>query len=702
MSGKGHICRPGENCWRVARAGRAAFIVDADDYFRVLSEALKRAWRSVYIIGWDLDSRISLRRGEYKDGLPNRLGGYLNELVKRRRSLNAYILVWDWAMIYALQRQLVPVFRLGWRTPRGVRFHYDDTHPVGGSHHQKLVVIDDSLAFCGGIDLTDRRWDTPSHLPEDPRRLDVHHQPYPPQHDVQMVVDGDAAGALAELARERWKRATGRRPPPEEPVLDPWPPGLSPDLNDIQVAIARTDPENAAGEIREVEQLYRDAIASARRVIYIENQYFTSAMAGEALAKRLEEPDGPEVIVVCPGESRGWLERETMDVLRGQVIENLRQSDLYKKLGVFCPVSRNDHEANILVHSKLMIVDGEAVRAGSANLSNRSMGLDTELDLMVESGGDESTIRGIHGLQWRLLAEHLDAYPEELERLYQRHGSLLATIHKLRGRNRTLKEIEVPSSDGLLDLIPEESFIDPESSVDMEQVMQDFIPPQELPPERPKWLKASITFLVLALVGALWYVFPLAELTMDFALSEREFALKQDFTVLPVVLAAYVVGSGIMIPASLLIIFTGLAFGFIKGVLFAGVGILTCASVYFGVGRVLPRNTVRKLAGWRLNHLVHRIAGNTTIAVLAARVSVLAPFNAFNLVAGAIGIKFKHYLLGTFIGMLPLVLLFAALGDRVRAFIQNPGWINLILLAGVLAIDVLVVRWMRIRMGAEQ
>ncbi len=697
-----YITVPGENCWKRVPAGRTAFLVDADDYYRTLAEALKRAWRSVYIIGWDLDSRIPLRRGEYPDALPNRLGDYINELVKRRRSLNVHILVWDWAMIYAFQRELVPVFRLGWRTPRRVRFHYDDSHPVGGSHHQKLVVIDDSLAFCGGIDLTDRRWDTSAHMPDNPERRDVHNGPYAPQHDVQMVVDGEAARTLAELARDRWLRATGKVLPPEEPVLDPWPPSLKPDLHDVEVAIARTDPESPEGEVREVEELYLSAIAASRRYIYFENQYFTSAVVGDALSRRLEEPDGPEVVLVCPGESRGWLERSTMDVLRGRIVESLRQSDHYHRFSVLCPVSRNGREARILVHSKLMIVDGEMVRVGSANLSSRSMGLDTELDLFIEAGGDEKIISGVHALQWRLLAEHLDAYPEELERIFQRHGSLLRVIDKLRGRNRTLKEIEVPESDWLLDIIPEESIIDPESSVDMERLMRDFSPPPEAPPHRPRWMKVAVTAGVLAFIGLLWYFFPIKEWAAGAALAEEGPAIPQDAAALPVALAVYLVGSGLMVPASLLIVLTGLAFGFTKGALFSFAGIMLAASVYYRLGRHLHRNTVRRLAGWRLNHLTHRIARNTTITVIAARVSVLAPFNALNLVAGATGINFKYFLFGTFFGMAPLIVLFAALGDRVREFITGPGWINFLLLAGILAVDVLVLGWMRIRMGGEE
>src|SRR3569832_2150888 len=82
---------------------------------------------------------------------------------------------------------------------------------MGGSHHQKVVVIDDQLAFAGGLDLTLGRWDTPDHVPDDPRRIELNPAPARPYHDVQVAVSGAAARALGELARERWRCATGKK-----------------------------------------------------------------------------------------------------------------------------------------------------------------------------------------------------------------------------------------------------------------------------------------------------------------------------------------------------------------------------------------------------------------------------------------------------------------------------------------------------------
>ena len=160
------LFEPGRNCWRVEHARRAAFIVDADDYFKAFVEAARQAQRSILITGWDFHSRTRLlcadgRRCELE------LGEFLNDLVRRRRELQIHILIWDYPMIFGLDREWAPIYGLGWKPHRRMHFRYDNTHPIGGSHHQKIVVIDDAVAFNGGIDLTCRRWDTCEHAPDE-------------------------------------------------------------------------------------------------------------------------------------------------------------------------------------------------------------------------------------------------------------------------------------------------------------------------------------------------------------------------------------------------------------------------------------------------------------------------------------------------------------------------------------------------------
>lgn len=189
--------------------------MDAAAYFGELRRALLKAERQVLLVGWDVDGRTELVGPDgaldARDEAPRQLRHLLSWLVAARPDLHVYVLLWDYTLLYALDREPLPTITLGWMTPDRVHLHLDDRLPMVASHHEKLVVIDDSLAFCGGMDITIRRWDTPEHRPEDPRRVDPAGERYPPVHDVTLMVDGAAARALGDLARERWHHATGRR-----------------------------------------------------------------------------------------------------------------------------------------------------------------------------------------------------------------------------------------------------------------------------------------------------------------------------------------------------------------------------------------------------------------------------------------------------------------------------------------------------------
>src|SRR5688572_12986389 len=420
------LFREGVNCWRVEQAPRAAVLVDGEEYFRAFAAAAERARKSILVLAWDFDSRTCLHADGDDSPVPRKLGDFLNHLARRRRGPDIRILIWDYPMIFGTDREFPSVYGLGWQPHRRVRVRYDNTHPVTGSHHQKVVVIDDRIAFCGGMDLTGRRWDTCSHRPDDERRSNEG-TGYPPFHDVMMMVDGNAARSLGDLARERWRRATGRQlAAAVRRKPDPWPPQVVPDLRDIEVAISRTQPQTDVHEpVREIERSYLDLIAAARRSIYIENQYFSAHRVGEALQARLAEPDGPEIVVVLRLLSHGWLEELTMQNLRKALIARLREADVHGRLKVCYPHIEGLKDGTCIdVHSKLMIVDDRWLRVGSANISNRSMGFDTECDLTVDANGREDVRRAIAGFRDRLLGEHLGVEPAVVAREIERGGSI--------------------------------------------------------------------------------------------------------------------------------------------------------------------------------------------------------------------------------------------------------------------------------------
>ena len=375
---------------------------------------MERAEHSILILGWDIASRVWLRRDGARRSQHDELGPLLHEVLSRRKKLHVHILSWDFAMIYLLEREFLPIFKLPWRAHRRLHFFLDGNHPSGGSHHQKVVVVDDSVAFSGGFDLTNHRWDTPEHKTGEPRRVNPGGIPYEPFHDVQVAVSGEAAAALGDLARERWRRATGTSISPPPSNSDSWPRHLSPDLEDVRVAIARTEPEwKGQPGIREVENLFLDMIGAARRSIYIENQYFTSARICQALIERLLTPEGPEIILVVARENSGWLEQNSMGIIRSQLLQKLKRADQFGRLFVYNPNLAGGERME--VHSKIMVVDDDMARVGSANLSNRSMGLDTECDLMIESAGEQRICQGVAAFRDRLLGEHLGISPERVQ-----------------------------------------------------------------------------------------------------------------------------------------------------------------------------------------------------------------------------------------------------------------------------------------------
>lgn len=448
------LVQPGLTCWRLEHAGRLAPIVDAAPYFRLLRDALLRARHSVLFIGWEFDTRIKLDPDAPLPGLPDRLGPFLSALVERRPELCVRVLQWNLGLIGTLVRGVPPLHLLNWIMSRRFQFRLDNAHPPGAAHHQKIVVIDDALAFCGGIDMTNDRWDTHHHKDGDPRRVRPSGRAYGAFHDATMAVDGPAAAALGDLARERWRRATGERiEPPPSASPDLWPRQLVPLLRDVVVGIARTEPEyHGRTGVREIEALHLAAIAAARRAIYVEGQYFAARCIGEALAARLREPDGPEVVVINSQRARGWVEEKAMGAARQRLLAYLREADQHGRFRIYRPVTANG--APIYVHAKVLIVDDRLLRIGSANLNNRSMGFDTECDLVVEArsdAGDATAVsQGITAFRNALLSEHLAIDASTVTAALTRSsGSLIQAVEALRRESgRSLLPIEAPFADG--------------------------------------------------------------------------------------------------------------------------------------------------------------------------------------------------------------------------------------------------------------
>ena len=441
--GDGPLLVAGQTCWRTAVADRFTAVVDGADYLAQVKSAMLRAARRVMIIGWDLDSRTTFEAGDPTLDGPNHLGWFLHWLLWRRPELKVYLLKSNLRLLPAFDAfwfGVTPVELVNQVTSRRLRLAVDGAHPTGAVHHQKIVVVDDAVAFCGGIDLTLGRWDTRAHLPNDPGRRSAG-RPYGPRHEVAAVVDGAAAGVLAEQARERWEAATGEALAPVTSERPAWPARLKPELRDVEVGIARTLPVlPGRPEVREVEALNLTAIAAARDIIYLENQYLAARSLAEALAARLREPDGPEVVIVLPRSSESRLEQQSMDSARERLIRLLWQADEHGKLGIFWPAAKGG--APVYVHAKVMVIDDRLLRIGSSNLNNRSLGFDSECDLAVEAANpDRDDIRRqIVLTRDGLVAKHLGVPVDTFQREVLQHNSFLQATNALRGTGRSLRK----------------------------------------------------------------------------------------------------------------------------------------------------------------------------------------------------------------------------------------------------------------------
>jgi phospholipase D1/2 len=465
--GDDRLLTSGQTCWRIARADQFACIIDGADHFKHVKAAMLRARHRIMLIGWDFDARMTFERGATTLPGPNRLGTFLYWMLWKRPALDVYVLKSNLRLLPAFDGiwfGLTPVALLNQVSSKRMHFAIDGAHPTGSVHHQKIVVIDDAVAFCGGIDLTVDRWDTRAHEHHSRSRQTVGRS-YGPRHDVAAAVDGAAARALGEQARVRWRTATGRPLEPVDAKHATWPTKLEPTLRNVDVGIARTLPElDGRREVREVEALNLAAIAAARHTLYLENQYLAARNLVEALAARLSEADGPEIVIVLARRGNNPLERATMDSARHRLIQVLWAADEHRRLGIYWPVT--DGGTPIYVHSKVLVVDDRLLRIGSSNLNNRSMGFDSECDVAIEadsSGADHNVVRSqITAVRHDLVSEYLGVSVGEFESTLVRCRSFLKTIEELRGQGRTLRPFSEQAVSDEASALAESELTDPD------------------------------------------------------------------------------------------------------------------------------------------------------------------------------------------------------------------------------------------------
>ena len=688
-----------DTCWRIAGCRRAKVLIDGANYFLALRRALRCAQRTVFIVGWDIDSRTPLVGPDGQkddDDLPATLGAFLTALVRRRPELKIHLLLWDYSMLYALEREPLPGVKIAWTTPPQISICLDDVLPLGACHHQKVVVIDDALAFSGGLDLAIRRWDTPEHALENPQRHDPRDISYRPFHDIQMMVDGQAALTLAELVRLRWERAACETLDPPQAQGDPWPEGFMPDFTDTRIGIARTFPAyDDQVEVREVERLFLRAIAAAQRCIYIENQFLTADGICAALIERLKTQPELEVLIVAPNVHHGWLEEHSMRAGRRRFMGRLVSAGVAERVKLTFPAVPGDRTGEgVMVHAKVMIVDDRLLRIGSANLNNRSMGADSECDLALEAA-DAREAETIASLRHRLLAEHLGRDPAQIAEMVAQEGSLLAVVERCAEGERCLKPIDVRSSgtDELSRTVGQ--FADPERPIEAPEFFGDMFGGRQDKQPVSRFVKlTAVALLVLALV-VLWRWTPLSELTDPDILKEMLQSIGNGFWLPVVVLAAYVIGGLVVFPVTVLIAVTGMVFTPLPAFGYALAGSLLSATLTYAIGRKAGAQPLRNLLGTRVNRVSRALARRGVLSVAAVRMLPVAPFSFVNLAAGATQVRFADYLAGTLLGMAPGILVITLLGNQLGRVLSDPEPMELALFG------LFIIAWLAISLGLQ-
>lgn len=691
------VVEEGRTVWKISHAPRAAVLIDAADYFGALRAAMSAATRSITVVGWDIDSRTPLvgPSGKAEDGAPVTLLAFIESLVEKRPRLDVRLLLWDYTILYALDREPLPSLNLKWRTPEQVKVKLDSCLPLGACHHQKLVIVDGTLAFCGGLDLTTRRWDTPEHRPGHPFRRDADDKEYPPFHDIQMLVDGEAASRLAEIASRRWREATGEEIPAVNGKAG-WPGHVMPDCEDVCVGIAQTLPGTDDREaVTQVYELYLATIRSAQRYVYIENQYLTSDEIAEALADRVREIPELEVLVVTPWAPEGWLEKRTMGAGQQRVMEKLSQEGLGHRVKFLYPwVGSGREHTPVMVHAKLMIIDDVFLRVGSSNLNNRSMKVDTECDLLL-CAATEKHRSGIRSIMHRLLAEHLGLDANTVADRLQ-SGSLLELAEAQWCDERGLKPLEqhekYQTLSETLNLVA-----DPEAPLEPTEFVGDMFGAagvNRYATRRVLKLAAIAAMLLLVLLA--WTYTPLADLADPEAVADALYGMRNEWWMYPATLAAFVLGGILLFPVTVMIAVTGMLFGPWTGWFYAMLGSMLSAWVGHATGLWLGGSPVRNVSGRAFRAVTQALKKQGVIAVAALRMVPVAPYTVVNMAMGAAGVPARIFLAGSFLGMLPGTFVLTMLGDRLREAWREPGPANLILFVLV------VVLWLGLAFVLQQ
>ncbi len=420
----------GDRAWSEGNLVRP--LVHGATYFAELCERIEATRKGDLVYFTDWQGNADQQLTEDPDSTVSEVLGRADE-----RGVDVRGLVWRShreALGFSGGRNL----RLGSRLQqRGAEVLLDMRVRLGGSHHQKLVVIRHrgdptrDVAYVGGIDLCHSRRDDASHRGDpQPVGMAVEYGATPPWHDIQAAISGPAVFDVETVFRERWCDPTPLSRSPKHywrrwrghldvrtdllPDQAPPPPPVEGGTHVVQ--LLRTypnltfeqDPPAARGGERSVARGYTKAVSRARRLIYVEDQYLWGRPVGNVFSQALRAHPELHVIAVLPRytDQAGALARNPQLLGRRLAMLDMMRA-APERVAVYSP--ENHQGTPVYVHAKACVIDDVWATIGSDNFNRRSWMHDTELSaVVVDTEGDYART-----LRLTLAAEHLDRDPDE-------------------------------------------------------------------------------------------------------------------------------------------------------------------------------------------------------------------------------------------------------------------------------------------------
>ena len=509
-----------------------------------------------------------------------------------------------------------------------------------------------------------------------------------------MVSSGPVVKDFATLVRWRWERVADSEPIALREEADTgltaakprtWPDDFPPEFENVSCALARTIPfMDEVEPAQEVRTMLLDLINQAESFIYIENQFTTRQEIAEALNKRLKACPNLHVILVSSYEPKGkfeceafWASRIEFKAILEKGIDPKRIRLTYSSIE-----DMQGRKAYKRIHSKVMTVDDKYLVIGSSNLSNRSMTLDTEIDVVLH-GNSEHNRQQILQVRNDLLAEHTGRKLEDMPALFDTDYPVDALMQGQIAHGYVLTEVrdEVFTNHSVKNVF--RSLSDPEEPLISLPTLDGAALPARNPRRRSIMIMLGIA--VIAILGGLMFW---ASQSISWLSSEsiNDFLEKSRGTyfALPTVLLVYVVGGILFFPVTVLSLAVAAIFGPIWGPIYGIMGALLSSAILFGIGKLSGNAGLRKIGGPKVEAVDEKLKKSGIVGVAAIRMLPIAPFSLVNLVAGISSIGIVQFLIGTFLGMFPPMIAKGLVGDSITQIFRNPSATSIgYLIAGI-------------------